>query len=199
LTIDMTTIRVPAKLKALMRPYWITNRAIFFDVSTKSTGWAAWDYENQFIRYGALQADRKASTLERICQMSSMAHRLLNELKITTSGIAVFIEEGIGGGPLRISTALVLGEARGAIMTAIRDRATLIQEIGNDAWKKYLRVLTTEKYSKDEKIQAHRNIEVILQTSVSVTHYGKEATYDESDAIGGLIYALCNKQYEEEE
>jgi Holliday junction resolvasome RuvABC endonuclease subunit len=196
--LNVTTIKPPAKLKNLIMPYWTTNRAIFFDVSTKSTGWAAWDYETGFVRYGALQADRKASTLERICQMSSMTHRLLNELKITTSGIAVFIEEGIGGGPLRISTALVLGEARGAIMTAIRDRATVIEEIGNDAWKKYLRVLTDEKSQKGEKIQAHRNIEAILQTSVSVTHYGKEATYDESDAIGGLIYALCNKQYEEE-
>lgn len=182
----------------MMKPYWTTNRAIFFDVSTKSTGWAAWDFENEFIRYGALQANRKASTLERICEMSSMAHRLLNELKTTTAGIAVFIEEGIGGGPLRISTALVLGEARGAIMTAIRDRATLIQEVGNDAWKKYLRVLTAEKTQKGEKIQAHRNIEAVLQTSVSVTHYGKDATYDESDAIGGLIYVLCNKDYKEE-
>ncbi len=93
---------------------------------------------------------------------------------------------------------MLLGEARGAIMAAVRDRATLIEEIGNQQWKKYLRVLTDEKSDKEEKIQAHRNIEAILQTSVSVTHYGKEATYDESDAIGGLICALCNKQYEEE-
>jgi len=179
----------------LITPYWRTNRAIFFDVSTKSTGWAAWDFENEFIRYGVLQADSRASTLERICKLSAMANHLLNELKITTAGIAIFIEEGVFKSK---KTAMLLGEARGAIMAAVRDRATLIEEIGNQQWKKYLRVLTDEKSDKEEKIQAHRNIEAILQTSVSVTHYGKEATYDESDAIGGLIYALCNKQYEEE-
>ena len=177
-------------------PYWKTNRAIFFDVSTKSTGWAAWDYETGFICYGALQADRKASTLERVCDISAMANRLLNELKITTAGIAIFIEEGVFKSK---KTAMLLGEARGAIMAAVRDRAKTIQEIGNGEWKKFLRVQTGEAKDKEEKIQAHRNIEAILQTSVSVTHYGKEATYDESDAIGGLIYALCNKQYEEEE
>lgn len=187
---------MPTKLKTLMRPYWTTNRAIFFDVSTKSTGWAAWDFENEFIRYGVLQADRRASTLERVCDISAQANRLLNELKIGTAGVAIFIEEGVFKSK---KIAMLLGEARGAIMAAVRDRATVITEVSNGAWKKYLRVLTTEKYSKDEKIQAHRNIEAILQTSVSVTHYGKEATYDESDAIGGLIYVLCNKQYEEEE
>lgn len=179
-----------------MKPYWTTNRAIFFDVSTKSTGWAAWDYETQFIRYGALQADKRASALERVCDISAQANRLLNELKITTSGIAIFIEEGVFKSK---KIAMLLGEARGAIMAAVRDRATLIEEIGNQQWKKYLRVQSNEDKDKEEKIQAHRNIETILQTSVSVTHYGKEATYDESDAIGGLIYALCNKQYEEEE
>ena len=187
---------MPTKLKTLMRPYWTTNRAIFFDVSTKSTGWAAWDFENEFIRYGVLQADRKASTLERVCDISAQANRLLNELKIGTAGVAVFIEEGVFKSK---KIAMLLGEARGAIMAAVRDRATVITEVSNGAWKKYLRVLTTEKYSKDEKVQAHRNIEAILQTSVSITHYGKEATYDESDAIGGLIYVLCNKQYEEEQ
>lgn len=187
---------MPERLKSLMKPYWTTNRAIFFDVSTKSTGWAAWDYYNGFIRYGALQADKGASTLERVCDISAQANRLLNELKITTSGIAIFIEEGVFKSK---KIAMLLGEARGAIMAAVRDRATLIEEVGNGAWKKYLRVLTTEAYDKEEKIQAHRNIEAILQTSVSITHYGKEATYDESDAIGGLIYALCNKQYEEEQ
>jgi len=179
-----------------MRPYWTTNRAIFFDVSTKSTGWAAWDYENQFIRYGALQADKGASALERVCDISAQANRLLNELKIGTSGVAIFIEEGVFKSK---KTAMLLGEARGAIMAAVRDRATLIEEVGNGAWKKYLRVLTTEAYNKDEKIQAHRNLETIFETKIEVTYYGKEATYDESDAIGGLIYALCNKQYEEEE
>lgn len=187
---------MPQKLKSLMKPYWKTNRAIFFDVSTKSTGWAAWDYEIGFIHYGALQADRKASPLERVCDISAQANRLLNELKIGTAGVAIFIEEGVFKGK---RVAMLLGEARGAIMAAVRDRAILIEEVGNGAWKKYLRVLTTDAYDKDEKIQAHRNIEAILQTSVSVTHYGKEATYDESDAIGGLIFVLCNKQYEEEE
>lgn len=186
---------MPDRLKALMKPYWTTNRAIFFDVSTKSTGWAAWDFENEFIRYGVLQADRRASTLERVCDISAQANRLLNELKIGTAGVAIFIEEGVFKSK---KIAMLLGEARGAIMAAVRDRATLVEEVGNGAWKKYLRVLTTEAYDKDEKIQAHRNIEAILQTSVSITHYGKEATYDESDAIGGLIYVLCNKQYEEE-
>ena len=186
---------MPTKLKTLMRPYWTTNRAIFFDVSTKSTGWAAWACETQFIRYGVLQADRKASTLERVCDISAQANRLLNELKTTTAGIAIFIEEGVFKSK---KTAMLLGEARGAIMAAVRDRATLIEEIGNQQWKKYLRVQSNEDKDKDEKIQAHRNIEAILQTSVSITHYGKEATYDESDAIGGLIYVLCNKQYEEE-
>ena len=179
----------------MIMPYWKTNRAIFFDVSTKSTGWAAWDYETGFIRYGVLQADRKASTLERVCDISAQANRLLNELKTTTAGIAIFIEEGVFKSK---KTAMLLGEARGAIMAAVRDRATLIEEIGNQQWKKFLRVQVGEDKDKEEKIQAHRNIEAILQTSVSVTHYGKEATYDESDAIGGLIYALCNKQYEEE-
>lgn len=187
---------MPTKLKTLMRPYWTTNRAIFFDVSTKSTGWAAWDFENEFIRYGVLQADRKASTLERVCDISAQANRLLNELKIGTAGVAIFIEEGVFKSK---KIAMLLGEARGAIMAAVRDRATLIEEIGNQQWKKYLRVQSNEGKDKDEKIQAHRNIEAILQTSVSVTYYGKDATYDESDAIGGLIYVLCNKQYEEEQ
>lgn len=179
----------------MITPYWRTNRAIFFDVSTKSTGWAAWDFENEFIRYGVLQADSNASVLERICKLSAMANRLLNDLSVSLSGIAIFIEEGVFKSK---KTAMLLGEARGAIMAAVRDRATLIEEIGNQQWKKYLRVLTDEKSDKEEKIQAHRNIEAILQTSVSVTHYGKDATYDESDAIGGLIYVLCNKDYKEE-
>jgi len=196
LTIEITTIQMPTKLKTLMKPYWKTNRAIFFDVSTKSTGWAAWDYYNGFIRYGVLQADSRESVLERICKLSAMANQLLNELKITTAGIAIFIEEGVFKSK---KTAMLLGEARGAIMAAVRDRATCIKEVGNGAWKKFLRVQVGEAYDKEEKVHAHRNLEKILETSVSVTHYGKETTYDESDALGGLLYALCAIDLEEEE
>lgn len=187
---------MPDKLLTLMRPFWTTNRAIFFDVSTKSTGWAAWDFENKFIRYGALQADSKASALERVCNISAQANRLLSELGVGSGGACIFIEQGVFKSK---KTAMLLGEARGAIMAAVRDRAITIQEIGNGEWKKYLRVQTGESKDKDEKIQSHRNIERILGESVSITHYGKEATYDESDAIGGLICALCTRQYYEEE
>ena len=183
-------------MKQLITPYWRTNRAIFFDVSTKSTGWAAWDFENEFIRYGVLQADSNASVLERICKLSAMANRLLNDLSVSLSGIAVFIEEGVFKSK---KTAMLLGEARGAIMAAVRDRATCIKEVGNAVWKQFLRVQVDEKYNKEEKVHAHRNLEKILGTSVSVTHYGKEATYDESDALGGLLYALCAIDLKEEE
>lgn len=179
----------------MITPYWKTNRAIFFDVSTKSTGWAAWDYETQLIRYGVLQADRRASTLERVCDISAQANRLLNELKIGTAGVAIFIEEGVFKSK---KIAMLLGEARGAIMAAVRDRATLIEEVGNGAWKKYLRVLTTEKYDKDEKIQAHRNLEMIFETKINITYYGNEATYDESDSLGGLVCVVCTRDYKEE-
>lgn len=180
----------------MITPYWRTNRAIFFDVSTKSTGWAAWDFENEFIRYGVLQADRRASALERVCDISAQANHLLNELKIGTAGIAIFIEEGVFKSK---KIAMLLGEARGAIMAAVRDRATCIKEVGNGAWKKFLRVQVGEAYDKEEKVHAHRNLEKILGTSVSVTHYGKEATYDESDALSGLLYALCAIDLKEEE
>lgn len=132
---------------------------------------------------------------ERIVWMAENISDFMAENSEINSNYACFIEDGI---MKSAHTAMILGEARGAIKYAVRYLCSSFENVGNSAWKNYLRVTVGEKYSADEKRQAYDNLSQIFSGyELPLTYLGKKATYDETDALGILVYALCFKVYEE--
>jgi len=175
-----------------LKPYWHKHDAIAWDVSTRSTGYAIW--RKGLFYGGSFQPDGKMSTYERIAFMADEARKLMKEL-FKDGQVDVFLESGIARS---ITNAMLLGEARGAIIGAC-STARSFNEISNSTWKSILGARARD--SDTQKREAYETLCKWLGFEIDQTyceHY-KKFTFDESDAYGVLITAITTKNYEEEE
>jgi len=164
-----------------IKPFWRGRSAIGFDVSTRSTGWAIWnDYR---LISGVIQPPKQNELVwERIRYIHHEVENLL--FNDQSTDWSIFIEETI---PKGFHQVAVLSEARAAVITAIPSILTL-ENISPSTWKSYFKCVTGD--SDRDKQAAHKMMCQLWGKDIPVTKVGKDATYDESDAIAILTYGL---------
>lgn len=188
----MEVNRVTPLIMNNIKPFWAEHSAAAYDVATWATGYAFW-YERRLYS-GAIQAEKNMSTYERIAFMATEVRKLMKEI-FPTGNAHIFLESGIARS---ITNAMLLGEARGAVIAACSNCLSFA-EISNSTWKCTLGIRARD--SETQKAEAHTTLSAWWGFDIDRTyseHY-KCFSYDESDAIAVLTHAITKLNYEESE
>lgn len=174
-----------------IKDFWQKNNAVAFDVSTWSTGWAAWI--DGKLKYGCIQAEKGMLHYERVQYLARVV-RDLDFIGDPFKPLFVFIEEGLFLHSAKNS--MQLGEARGAVIAAIPDASAII-EVNVSTWKSYC---CPKVKGRDAQKEAARQFVCKYWGHEFPQTYSpknpKELTYDITDAVGILTYVLNEKEYE---
>jgi len=180
-----------------MKTFWNNNNAVAFDVSTWSTGWAAWI--DGKLKYGCIQAAKGMLHYERVQYLARVV-RDLDFIGDPFKPLFVFIEEGLFLHSAKNS--MQLGEARGAVIAAIPDASAII-EVSVSAWKGFcgakFKTVKGVSNRKKEKIAVEKFVKKDWYHDFPQTYSPikpKEATYDITDAVGILTYVINEKEFE---
>ena len=182
-----------------IKKFWKDKIAIAFDVSTRSTGWAYCSLKKpegnslakiKKIDYGVIQPPDKYSVTERIKYIYSRVLQL-EPILFNGDDCYIFIEEGFFKHSGK--TSLMLGEARGAVMCGVGTVPAIV-EVPVATWKKHLGCqlgsVKGEKKGDLEKQMVHKKVCEKWDIDFPVSMLKSKATYDVTDAIGILTYAL---------
>lgn len=190
-----------------MKKFWRNNIALAFDVSTRSTGWACYIPQTliaseplaklQPLMYGVIQPPEQYCYLERIRFLHKVVMGL-EPLLFMANKCYIFIEDGVY--KHSIKTTMMLGEARGAVISACQEAPAII-EVGVSQWKKscgcQLKSIKGEKKGELEKQMVRQEMIKYWGTDFPQTFIKNKPTYDITDAMGILTYALDNIEFEE--
>lgn len=190
-----------------MKKFWENNIALAFDVSTRSTGWACYIPQTliaseplaklQPLMYGVIQPPEQYCYLERIRFLHKVVMGL-EPLLFMANKCYIFIEDGVY--KHSIKTTMMLGEARGAVISACQEAPAII-EVGVSQWKKscgcQLKSVKGEKKGELEKQMVRENMCKIWRHDFPQTFIKNKPTYDITDAIGILTHAINTFEFEE--
>ena len=172
-------------------PYWYGRSIFAGDISTWSSGWAIW-HRNEMTS-GAIQPP---PTMELLWERTRFLHREVKDLLRRTQNVDwhVFLEETI---PKGFKMVAMLSEARAAVVTAIPSIITL-KDVSPSTWKGAYGCLWKNSKSDEEKEAAYIVACNKWQRQFPVTMKGRNRSYDETDAVAILTYALEHVEYTEE-
>lgn len=175
-----------------VKEFWFKNNCVAFDVSSWSTGWAAWT--NGKLSYDCIQPSKEMLAYERV----QFLHRVVKDLPFVNDPfqpLFVFIESGIH--KHSAATTMLLGEARGAVISACWDASAVI-EINPSTWKTFCGAKFKGSKSENEKKIVAEFVNKAWNQKFPITKHpvSKKQTFDIHDAMGILTFALMTKEFE---